>query len=73
MRLVWPLRAARIGALLVALLLVLSSGNALAQSSLGAPLSNATGRSLTDAVNQNQQELIDREMLAKIYLCFSMR
>ena len=37
MRLVWRLRAARIGALLVALPLVLSSGNALAQSSLGAP------------------------------------
>jgi outer membrane immunogenic protein len=63
MRLVWRLRAARIGALLVALPLVLSSGNALAQSSLGAPLSNATGRSLTDAANQNQQELIDREVL----------
>jgi outer membrane immunogenic protein len=41
----------------------LPSPNAFAQSSLGAPINAATGRSLTDAVSQNEKELIDREVL----------
>src|SRR6185436_16548443 len=65
MRGVWRLstvsRAA--GAFIVGLALLYPFGNALAQSSTGAAASAATGRSLTDAVNQNERELIDREVL----------
>ena len=65
MRGVWRLstvsRAA--GAFIAGLALLYPFGNALAQSSTGAAANAATGRSLTDAVNQNERELIDREVL----------
>ena len=54
----WP-----ISALLVALTLLFPSASAIAQSSLGAPLNGATARSLADAVGQNENELIGREVL----------
>jgi len=45
------------------MVLILPTQRALAQSSLGAPLNNATAQSLLDAVRQNERELIDREVL----------
>jgi len=48
---------------LVGVALLVPSGTAFAQSSLGAPLTSATGRSLADAVGQNENELIGREVL----------
>ena len=54
----WPIRA-----LLVGLAFLVPFGSAVAQSSLGAPLTSATGRSLADAVGQNEKELINREVL----------
>ena len=54
----WPIRA-----LLVGLAFLVPFGSAVAQSSLGAPLTTATGRSLADAVGQNEKELINREVL----------
>jgi len=50
-------------ALAAALLVLLPLARALAQSSVGIPTNAATGRSLTDAVNQNEKALIDREVL----------
>jgi outer membrane immunogenic protein len=65
MRGVWRLAAPcwPISALLVGVALLVPSGTAFAQSSLGAPLTSATGRSLADAVGQNENELIGREVL----------
>ena len=65
MRGVWRLAAPcwPISALLVGVALLVPSGSAFAQSSLGAPLTSATGRSLADAVGQNENELIGREVL----------
>src|ERR1043166_6963386 len=73
MRGVWRLAAPcwPISALLVGVALLVPSGSAFAQSSLGAPLTSATGRSLADAVGQNENELIGREVLATIYPYFS--
>jgi outer membrane immunogenic protein len=53
----WPI------GLSAALVLILPSQRALAQSSLGAPLNNAAAQSLLDAVRQNERDLIDREVL----------
>jgi outer membrane immunogenic protein len=53
----WPI------GLCMALVLIPLSQRALAQSSLGAPLNNATAQSLLDAVRQNEKDLIDREIL----------
>src|SRR5215470_12262310 len=52
-----------IRAIVIGLPLVAVSSNALAQSITGAPINAATGQSLTDAVSQNEKELIDREVL----------
>jgi outer membrane immunogenic protein len=49
--------------ILAALALVPMSRSALAQSSVGVPMNAATGRSHYDAAEQNQKELIDREVL----------
>ena len=63
MRVLWRPRALALSALLVSAPRLFPSGNAFAQSSLGAPLNGATGRSQADAVNQNEQELLGREVL----------
>jgi len=52
-----------IRAIVIGLPLAALSSNALAQSITGAPINAATGQSLTDAVSQNEKELIDREVL----------
>src|SRR5262245_203838 len=49
--------------ILIGLPLLAVSSNALAQSITGAAINAATGQSLTDAVSQNEKELIDREVL----------
>ena len=51
-----------IGALIVALPFLFTSSNALAQSAEANVASQATARSLIDAVSQNERELIDREV-----------
>src|SRR5262245_5921275 len=51
-----------VGTAVTGLALVLSAPEALAQSSLGAPLNAATASSLNDAVRQNEKQLIDREV-----------
>ena len=53
----WPTAPA------VALLALSISLNAHAQSTVGVPMTSATGQSFRDAVDQNQKELIDREVL----------
>src|SRR5215471_18792029 len=62
---VWcsTVRLQTIRTILIGLPLVAVSSNALAQSITGAPINAATGQSLTDAVSQNEKELIDREVL----------
>ena len=47
----------------VVLLALSISLNAHAQSTVGVPMTSATGQSFRDAVDQNQKELIDREVL----------
>src|SRR5262245_30785150 len=51
-----------VGTAFTGLALSLSAPEALAQSSLGAPLNAATASSLNDAVRQNEKQLIDREV-----------
>ncbi len=52
-----------LGSFVSVLALLALSPTASAQSSVGAPLNAAAGRSLTDAVRQNENELIAREVL----------
>ena len=65
MRIVWRASGTcwLASSILVALALVPMSRSALAQSSVGVPMNAATGRSHYDAAEQNQKELIDREVL----------
>jgi outer membrane immunogenic protein len=51
-----------IGTAFASLALSLCAHDAVAQSSLGAPLNAATASSLNDAVRQNEKQLIDREV-----------
>jgi outer membrane immunogenic protein len=60
----WPVSGA-VWSLSAALSLLACSTSALAQSSVGAPINAATGSSTTDAVKQNEKELIDREVLGR--------
>jgi outer membrane immunogenic protein len=65
MRIVWRLAApcGPISALVVGLAFPFSSNSALAQSADGVAISAATGRSLADAVSQNEKVLIDQQLL----------
>src|SRR5262249_22994082 len=56
-------RLQTIRTILIGLPFVAVSSNAFAQSITGGPINAATGQSLTDAVSQNEKELIDREVL----------
>jgi hypothetical protein len=62
---VWRLAAAlgSIGTLLIALFVTIFSSEVLAQSSVGRAANAATGQSLRDAVEQNQKDFIDNEVL----------
>jgi outer membrane immunogenic protein len=65
MSVVWRLAAPSwpISALVVGLAFLFSSNSALAQSADGVAISAATGRSLADAVSQNEKVLIDQQLL----------
>jgi hypothetical protein len=52
-----------IHALAIALAIFFTSTSAFAQSSVGRAANEATGQSLRDAVEQNEKELVDREVL----------
>ena len=56
-------RSQTVRALLISLSLLFVSSNAFAQSSVGRAANAATGQSLRDAVEQNQKDFIDREVL----------
>jgi outer membrane immunogenic protein len=56
-------RLCTIQSILIGLSLAGVSSNVFAQSITGGPINAATGQSLTDAVSQNEKELIDREVL----------